>query len=63
MIYENSRDRLRFRIGDVRDLASLAAAMRDADVVFNAAALKQVPSCEYFPMEAVQTNVIGAANI
>ncbi|MEW6362360.1 MAG: polysaccharide biosynthesis protein, partial [Acidobacteriota bacterium] len=63
VIYENSRDRLRFRIGDVRDLASLAAAMRDADVVFNAAALKQVPSCEYFPMEAVQTNVIGAANI
>lgn len=63
VIYENSRDRLRFRIGDVRDLSSLAAAMRDADVVFNAAALKQVPSCEYFPMEAVQTNVIGAANI
>ncbi|MER3431066.1 MAG: polysaccharide biosynthesis protein [Blastocatellia bacterium] len=63
VIYTNSRDRLRFRIGDVRDLAAVAAAMREADVVFNAAALKQVPSCEYFPMEAVQTNVIGAANI
>lgn len=63
VIYENSRDRLRFRIGDVRDASAVAAAMREADVVFNAAALKQVPSCEYFPFEAVQTNVLGAQNI
>ncbi|MFN0277747.1 MAG: polysaccharide biosynthesis protein [Pyrinomonadaceae bacterium] len=63
IIYQNSRDRLNFRIGDVRDYSALVAAMRDADVVFNAAALKQVPSCEYFPFEAVQTNIYGAANI
>lgn len=63
VIYENSRDRLRFVIGDVRDANAVAAAMRGVDVVFNAAALKQVPSCEYFPFEAVQTNVIGAENI
>ncbi len=63
VIYQNSRDLLNFRIGDVRDLPALAAAMRDADVVFHAAALKQVPSCEYFPFEAVMTNVIGAQNL
>lgn len=63
VIYQNSRDRLNFRIGDVRDYSALAAAMRDADIVFNAAALKQVPSCEYFPFEAVLTNIYGAANI
>lgn len=63
VIYENSRQLLNFRIGDVRDYPSLLAAMRDADVIFNAAALKQVPSCEYFPLEAVQTNINGAANI
>jgi len=63
VIYQNSRDLLKFRIGDVRDYPSLVATMRDADIVFNAAALKQVPSCEYFPMEAVQTNILGAANI
>jgi len=63
VIYQNSKDRLNFRIGDVRDYSALVAAMRDADIVFNAAALKQVPSCEYFPMEAVLTNVQGAANI
>ncbi len=63
VIYRNSRDRLTFRIGDVRDFPSLVTAMRDADIVFNAAALKQVPSCEYFPFEAVQTNINGAANI
>ena len=63
IIYQNSRDRLNFRIGDVRDYPALVAAMRDADVVFNAAALKQVPSCEYFPFEAVQTNINGAVNI
>jgi FlaA1/EpsC-like NDP-sugar epimerase len=63
IIYENSQQILKFRIGDVRDYSSLAAAMREADVIFNAAALKQVPTCEYAPFEAVQTNVIGAYNI
>lgn len=63
VIYQNSRDRLNFRIGDVRDYSALVAAMRDADIVFNAAALKQVPSCEYFPFEAIQTNINGAVNI
>jgi FlaA1/EpsC-like NDP-sugar epimerase len=63
VIYRDSKDVLNFRIGDVRDYSSLLAAMRDVDVVFHAAALKQVPSCEYFPYEAVLTNVSGAANI
>ncbi len=63
VIYHNFEQLLQFRIGDVRDLHSVSTVLRDADVVFNAAALKQVPSCEYFPFEAVQTNVIGAENI
>ena len=63
VIYQNSKDVLNFRIGDVRDYPALAAAMRGVDIIFNAAALKQVPSCEYFPFEAVQTNIYGAANI
>ncbi len=63
VIYQNSRDRLNFRIGDVRDGKALSAAMRDVDIVFNAAALKQVPSCEYHPFEAVLTNIYGAENI
>src|SRR5687767_356448 len=63
VIYQNSQDLLRFRIGDVRDYPALTAALRDADVVFHAAALKQVPSCEYFPYEAVLTNITGAANL
>ena len=54
---------LQFRIGDVRDVHSISAVLRDADIVFNAAALKQVPSCEYFPYEAVETNILGAQNI
>ena len=63
IIYKNSQNFLNFRIGDVRDYSSLLAAMRDADIVFHAAALKQVPSCEYFPYEAVLTNIFGANNV
>ena len=63
VIYRNFEQLLQFRIGDVRDYHSLCAALRDADVVFNAAALKQVPACEYFPFEAVQTNIGGPENV
>jgi len=55
--------RLAFVIGDIRDSHQIARAMRGVDYVFHAAALKQVPSCEFFPMEAVQTNVIGTQNV
>jgi len=63
VIFQNSRQRLKFMIGDVRDYSSLARAVRDSDIVFGAAALKQVPSCEYFPWEASRTNIEGAANL
>lgn len=63
IIYRNFQQLLEFRIGDVRDFHSIAAALRDADVVFNAAALKQVPTCEYFPYQAVLTNIGGPENI
>ena len=56
-------DKIKFYIGDVRDLASLKNAMHGVDYIFHAAALKQVPSCEFFPMEAVKTNVIGTDNV
>jgi UDP-N-acetylglucosamine 4,6-dehydratase/5-epimerase len=56
-------ERLRFLIGDVRDLSRLRMAVRGVDVIVHAAALKQVPACEYNPFEAVQTNIIGAENI
>jgi len=63
VIYENFMRLLEFRIGDVRDSSSICAAIKDADIVVNAAALKQVPSCEYFPTQALLTNCLGAANI
>lgn len=63
VIYRHSQELLAFRIGDVRDYAALARAVAEADVVVHAAALKQVPSCEYFPGEAVHTNVMGAMNL
>lgn len=63
VIYQNFMRVLEFRIGDVRDYANVCAAVKDADIVVNAAALKQVPSCEYFPTQAVFTNCLGAANI
>ena len=56
-------ERLRFFLGDVRDAASVAPAVRGADYVFHAAALKQVPSCEFFPQQAVKTNVEGSDNV
>ncbi|MBM3273921.1 MAG: polysaccharide biosynthesis protein [Candidatus Sericytochromatia bacterium] len=63
IIYSNFEQVLEFRIGDIRDYASVRSVLRGMDVVISAAALKQVPSCEYFPFEAVQTNVLGAENI
>lgn len=56
-------DKIKFYIGDVRDLQSCKNAMHGVDYIFHAAALKQVPSCEFFPMEAVKTNVIGTENV
>jgi len=63
VIYQNFRELLEFRIGDVRDFHSVSAVLTEADVVFNAAALKQVPACEYFPYQAVLTNIGGPENI
>lgn len=59
--YKN--DKIKFYIGDVRDISSIKNAMYDVDYVFHAAALKQVPSCEFFPVEAVKTNVLGTDNV
>lgn len=63
MRHEIPDSRLRFYVGDVRDYESVQRATRDVDYVFHAAALKQVPSCEFFPMEAVRTNVQGSENV
>lgn len=63
MRIELNNDKVKFFIGDVRNTDSLQYAMRGVDYVFHAAALKQVPSCEFYPMEAVQTNVLGAENV
>ncbi len=62
-MYRNFLNTLEFRIGDVRNYSDVCSAVRDANIVVNAAALKQVPSCEYFPYQAVLTNCTGAANI
>ncbi len=58
-----NNDKLKFYIGDVRDYNSISQAMKGVDYVFHAAALKQVPSCEFYPMEAVRTNILGAENV
>ncbi len=59
----SSNDKVKFYIGDVREYDSVHDAMHGVDYVFHAAALKQVPSCEFYPMEAVRTNVLGAENV
>lgn len=63
VIYRNFQRKLQFWIGDVRDFNSVVSALRDVDIVVNAAAMKQVPTCEYYPYEAVRTNIEGAENI
>ena len=63
IIYRNFTQVLRFVIGDMRDYPSVVQAARDTHLVIHAAALKQVPSCEYFPFQAIQTNLIGAQNL
>jgi UDP-glucose 4-epimerase len=63
IIYRNFQELLSFRIGDVRDYSSVLQALREADAVIHAAALKQVPTCEYFPFQAVQTNIVGPHNV
>lgn len=61
--YPETTDKIRFYIGDVRDLSSVKNAIHNVDYIFHAAALKQVPSCEFFPLEAVRTNILGTDNV
>lgn len=61
--FPDASNKLKFYIGDVRDINSIRNAMNDVDYIFHAAALKQVPSCEFFPIEAVKTNVFGTENV
>jgi UDP-glucose 4-epimerase len=63
MRHELQTDKVKFYIGDVRDKRSVDGVMQDVDYIFHAAALKQVPSCEFFPLQAVQTNVLGTSNV
>jgi len=63
MRHHYHNDKIKFYIGDVRDISSIKNALLHVDYVFHAAALKQVPSCEFFPMEAVQTNIVGTNNV
>ena len=63
MRHQYNNDKIKYYIGDVRDLSSVKNAMHGVDYIFHAAALKQVPSCEFFPIEAVKTNVIGTENV
>ncbi len=63
VIYSNFKQLIEFRIGDVRNYADICSALKDAEIVINAAALKQVPVCEYFPIQAIMTNCLGAYNI
>lgn len=63
IIYNNFKRSVEFRIGDVRDLRAVTSAMSNVHIIIHAAALKQIPSCEYFPIEAINTNVLGSINI
>ena len=62
VIFQNFERKVKFWVGDIRDFDSVSSVLRDADAVFNAAALKQVPTCEYCPYEAVKTHIGGAEN-
>ncbi|MBI2058252.1 MAG: polysaccharide biosynthesis protein [Nitrospirae bacterium] len=63
IIYEKARELLRFHVGDVRDYSAVLDAVRESEVIVHAAAMKQVPTCEYFPNEVIRTNVQGAQNV
>ncbi len=63
MRHQLNNDKIKFYIGDVRDINSVNGVMKDVDYIFHAAALKQVPSCEFFPIEAVKTNILGTENV
>ena len=63
MRHQLNNDKVKFYIGDVRDINSVNGVVKDVDYIFHAAALKQVPSCEFFPIEAVKTNILGTENV